>query len=135
MKIGELKDLKCDIVKLHKFCNGGAERTEHGNVDKVGTGFNVDGRRMMCGKHVVWYDTRIGYYGNSNASSQIELHESSHALFWKCFDEYLNENEDAILNAVCNKMAREMRKQQDVVEEEIKRLRDMMDEINEIGNE
>lgn len=133
MKIGELKNLKEDIVKLHKFCNGGAERKEHGDIDKVGTGFNVDGRRMMCGQHVVWYDTRIGYYGNSSAYPQIKLNESSHALFWKCFDEYLNENEDTILNAVCNKMAREMQNQQDVVEEEIKRLRDMMNEINNIG--
>lgn len=135
MKISEIKDLKCDIVKLHKFCNGGAERKPHGDVDKVGTGFNVDGRRKMCGTHTVWYDTHIGYYGNSNAYPQIELSDSSHALFWRCFDEYLNENEDAILNAVCNKMARELRKQQDVVEEEIKRLSGMMEEINNIGTE
>ena len=132
MKLEEIKNLKEDIVALHKFCNGGAQRKPHDNVDKVGTGFNVDGRRQMCGQHAVWYDTHIGKYGNSDAWAQIKLHESSHALFWKCFDEYLNENEDAILNAVCNKMAREMQKQQGVVEAEIKRLQDMITEINSI---
>lgn len=47
MSINEVKELKRAIVDLHKFCNGGAIREKKGDIDKYGTGFNVDGRRKM----------------------------------------------------------------------------------------
>ena len=130
MTIPEIKDLKRAIIDLHKFCNGGAVRQEKGKIDKFGTGFCVDGRRKMCGDHHVWYDTHIGYYGSSSAYSQIELPSSTHNVFWKCFDEYLNEHEDEILNAVCGKMQTRLLKERAAVDAEINRLSKLMEDVD-----
>lgn len=129
MNIKEIKELKHAIVDLHKFCNGGAIRTKQGDIDKFGTGFNVDGIRKMSGSHTIYYDTYYGYYGNSNAWSQIVLPQSTHDVFWKCFDEYLNEHEDQILNAVCQKMQLRLSKETATVQEEINRLTTLMNDL------
>lgn len=129
MNIKEIKELKKAIVDLHKFCNGGAIRTRQGDIDKYGTGFNVDGRRKMSGSHTIYYDTHYGYYGNSNAYSQIELPQSTHDVFWKCFDEYLNEHQDQILDAVCQKMQLRLSKEIATVQEEINRLTTLMNDL------
>lgn len=47
MNMQEIKELNRAIVELHKFCNGGAIRTKQGDIDKYGTGFNVDGRSNL----------------------------------------------------------------------------------------
>lgn len=132
MKINEIKELKKAIVDLHKFCNGGAIRREKGNIDKYGTGFNVDGRSSMSGRHTVWYDTYYGSYGNSIVYTQIELPSSTHELFWKCFDEYLNEHQDKILNAVCQKMQLRLSKETSTIQEEIDRLTTLMNDLDAI---
>jgi hypothetical protein len=132
MNINEIKELKRAIVDLHKFCNGGAIRKTQGNIDKCGTGFNVDGRRKMSGSHTIYYDTHYGYYGNSNASSQIELPQSTHEIFWKCFDEYLNEHQDQILNGICQKMQLRLSKETATIQEEIDRLTTLMNDLDEI---
>lgn len=129
MNIKEIKELRRAIVDLHKFCNGGAIRAKQGDIDKYGTGFNVDGRRKMSGSHTVYYDTHYGYFGNSSAYPQIELPQSTHDVFWKCFDEYLNEHEDQILNAVCQKMQRRLSKETATVQEEINRLTTLMNDL------
>lgn len=135
MNIKEIKELKRAIVDLHKFCNGGAIRTRQGDIDKYGTGFNVDGRRKMSGSHSVYYDTHYGYYGNSSAYSQIELPQSTHNLFWECFDEYLNEHQDQILNAVCQKMQLRLSKETATLQEEINRLTTLMNDLNAIKSQ
>ncbi|MCR4849059.1 MAG: hypothetical protein K5920_09465 [Bacteroidales bacterium] len=135
MKIGEIKELKRAIVDLHKFCNGGAIRERKGDIDKYGTGFNVDGRRKMSGSHTIYYDTHYGYYGNSSSYSQIELPSSTHEIFWKCFDEYLNEHQDEILNAVCKKMQLRLSKETDTIKEEIDHLTTLMNELDDIKAE
>lgn len=135
MKIVEIKDLKRAIVDLHKFCNGGAIRTQKGDIDKYGTGFNVDGRRKMSGSHSIYYDTHYGYYGDSNAYPQIELPQSTHDLFWKCFDEYLNEHQDQILNAICQKMQLRLNRETGTIQEEINRLTSLLNDLNAISGQ
>lgn len=132
MNIKEIKELKQAIVNLHKFCNGGAIRTRQGDIDKYGTGFNVDGRRKMSGSFTVYYDTHYGYYGNSSAYPQIELPQSTHEIFWKCFVEYLNEHQDKILNAVCQKMQLRLTKETVTIQEEISRLTTLMNDLDAI---
>lgn len=132
MTIKEIKELQRAIVDLHKFCNGGAIRTRQGDIDKYGTSFNVDGRFKMSGSHTVYYDTHYGYYGNSSAYPQIELPQSTHNIFWQCFDEYLNEHQDKILNAVCQKMQLILSKETDTVQEEINRLTTLMNDLDAI---
>ena len=132
MKINEIKELKKAIVDLHKFCNGGAIRQKKDNIDKYGTGFNVDGRRKMSGSHTVYYDTHYGYYGNSSTFPQIELPSSTHELFWKCFDDYLNEHQDEILNAVCQKMQFRLSKETDTIQEEISNLTTLLNDLDAI---
>lgn len=132
MNINEVKELKRAIVDLHKFCNGGAIREKKGDIDKYGTGFNVDGRRKMCGTHTIYYDTHYGYYGNSNAYIQIELPSSTHEIFWKCFDEYLNEHQDEILNGVCKKMQLRLSKETDTIKKEIDNLTTIMNDLDDI---
>jgi hypothetical protein len=132
MDIKEIKELKKAIVDLHKFCNGGAIRKKQGNIDKYGTGFNVDGRRKMSGSHTIYYDTHYGYFGNSCAYPQIELPPSTHDIFWKCFDEYLNEHQDQILNSVCQKMQLRLSKETATVQEEINRLTTLMNDLDAI---
>lgn len=135
MNIKEIKELKRAIDDLHKFCNGGAIREQQSNIDKYGTGFNVDGRRKMSGSHSVYYDTHYGYYGNSNAYSQIELPQSTHNLFWKCFDEYLNEHQDQILNIICQKMQLKLSEEMNIVQEEINRLTTLMNDLDAIKSQ
>lgn len=135
MEIVEIKDLKRAIVDLHKFCNGGAIRTQKGNIDKYGTGFNVDGRRKMSGSHSIYYDTYYGYYGDSSAYPQIELPQSTHDLFWKCFDEYLNEHQDQILNAICQKMQLRLNREAGTIQVEINRLTSLMNDLNAISGQ
>lgn len=132
MDIKEIKELKRAIVDLHKFCNGGAIRSKQGDIDKYGTGFNVDSSKKMSGSHTVSYDTYYGYFGDSGAYTQIELPQSTHNLFWKCFDEYLNEHQDQILNAVCQKMQLRLSKETAIIQEEIDRLTSLMNDLDVI---
>ena len=136
MDIEEIKELKRAIIDLHKFCNGGAIRQQEDGIGKYGidkygtTGFNVDGRRNMSGRHTVYYDTQYGYYGHSSVYTQIELPLSTHELFWKCFDEYLNEHQDQILNAVCQKMQLRLNKETSTIQKEIDRLTTLMNDLD-----
>ena len=132
MDIKEIKELKRAIVDLHKFCNGGAIRKKQGDIDKYGTGFNVDDRGKMSGSHSIYYGTHYGYYGDSSVYTQIELPQSTHNLFWKCFDEYLNEHQDQILNAVCQKMQLRLSKETATIQEEIDRLTTIMNDLDAI---
>ena len=132
MNIKEIKELKRAIVNLHKFCNGGAIRRKQGNIDKYGTGFNMNGCGKMSGSHNICYDTNYGYFGDSSTYTQIELPQSTHSLFWKCFDEYLNEHQDQILNAVCQKMQLRLSKETATIQEEIDRLTSLMNDLDAI---
>ena len=132
MTIKEIKELQLAVVKLNKFCHGGAIRRERGNIDKFGTGFNVDGRRKMCGTYTLFYDTHYGYYGYSDCSSQIELPSSTHSLFWECFKEYLNEHQDEVLDAVCQKMQKSLSEETGAIQEEIDRLNALKADLEKI---
>ena len=134
MKLSEVKELKQAVDALYKHANGGAIRERKGNIDKYHAAFNCDGRWKMCGEHKVFYDSNYGYYGNSSCYSQIELPQSTWPIFWKYFDEYLNENKDTILNAVCAKMRDALCKETDVIQDEIDKLTMFMDALKQDKN-
>lgn len=120
--IKEVRELDGAIKDLEKFCSGGAIRHEEGNIDKCHAEFNRDERFSMVGTHRVFYSSNVGYYGSSDCYTQIELPESCRNLFWKCFDQYLNEHQDAILIDICKRMKFELAADINVVKEKIDEL-------------
>ena len=130
--ITEIYELDRAIKALEKFCTGGAIRhaLPSRDIDKCHAEFNRDNRFSMAGAHTVFYSSNIGYYGNSNCSSQIELPQSCRELFWKCFDRYLNEHQDEILLAICKKMKVALAEDNEVVKQKIEELTALYNELN-----
>lgn len=120
--IKEVRELDRAIKGLEKFCSGGAIRQEEGNIDKCHAEFNRDERFSMAGTHRVFYSSCVGYFGSSDCYTQIELPESCRNLFWKCFDQYLNEHQDAILHDICKRMKFALAADINVVKGEIDKL-------------
>ena len=127
--IKEIHELHKAIQDLHKFCNGGAVRKEKGNLDKCHAEFNRDDRFSMAGTHKVFYSSNVGYYGNIDCYTQIELPESTRGLFWRCFDEYLNDNQDTILNDICQRMRLALSAEASTIVDEIGRLQELVKSI------
>lgn len=134
--IKEIYELDRAIKALEKFSTGGAIRKEipERSIDKCHAAFNRDDRFSMAGKHPVFYSSNYGYYGDSSCYTQIELPESCHKLFWRCFDEYLNEHQDEIFLAICKKMKVALAEDNAVVKEKIEELTALYDELNGVNN-
>ena len=135
MQLNEIKKLNTAIQDLRKFASGGAVRKEQGRIDKFGTGFNLDNRFAMCCDHRISYDTWRGSFGNSDCDRQLRLDCCVAPIFWKCFDEYLNDHQDEILLAVARKMEMQMSKEVDVVKKEIKELNEFVDALENVKEE
>ena len=125
-----------DINRLENFANGGywkaidrpnKKDNPDSNVDKYGRGFNKDDRFNACPPHTIRYNSWRGYYGNSGSSSILSIGNES--LFWRCFDDYLNEHQDEILKAVANRMRIELQKDIDVLKSERDRIDGVIDEL------
>lgn len=131
-KITEIYELDRAIKALEKFSTGGAIRkpVPKRNIDKCHAEFNRDDRFSMAGNHTVYYSSNYGYYGDSSCYTQIELPKSCRALFWECFDSYLNEHQDEILLAICKKMKVALAEDNDVVKEKIEELTALYNELN-----
>ena len=125
-----------DINRLKNFVNGGylnaigrpnGENEENPNIDKFGRGFNKDDRFNACSPHTIRYNSWKGTYGNSGSTSILSI--GSEILFWRCFDQYLNQRQDEILNAVADLMQIELQKNIDVLKDERDRINNVIEEL------
>lgn len=126
-----------DINKLKNFANGGYDKaiqtpTElHNNyseIDKFGRGFSTEGGNISaCFPHKLYYNSWRGHYGDSSVGRILTI--SNGELFWSCFDQYLNQHQDEILNAVADLMRIELQKGIDVLKKERDRINSVIDEL------
>ena len=125
-----------DINRLKNFANGGylnaigrpnGENEENPNIDKFGRGFNKDERFCAAGTHKLFYSSKRGYFGSSDCYEIISIDNKE--LFWNCFDQYLNQHQDEILNAVADLMQIELQKNIDVLKDERDRINNVIEEL------
>lgn len=134
MEVNTMFRIKADIKRIEKFfdkendsymCNA-----KDSSCDKYGRGFNKDSRFSATGDtHKVSYDSWKGYFGDSNCRNQLNI--NSKELFWKCFDEYLNEHQAEIMLAIADKMKKELSANTNVLVKEIQRLQETLVQIND----
>lgn len=122
-----------DINTLKIFANGGywkaIDRPDKrdnpcSRVDKYGRGFNTDDRFSGLGTHKLFYASKYGFYGSSDTYTMLSIGNTD--LFWGCFDDYLNQHQDEILNAVADLMQKELQTSIDVLKEERNRIAEII---------
>jgi hypothetical protein len=125
MEYSDFLELKDDLENVKYFLEKGYHEPK-GKVDKVGVGFNVDGRFKACDGIELHYDSYRGSYGCSDCSTQLRIDNSKR--FWKYFLMYLNENQFSILDFIADKMKEEMGKNTDAIKKKIAELNQILED-------
>lgn len=142
MTVDDMMSTLKDINRLKNFVNGGylnaigrpnGEDEYNPTIDKFGRGFNKDDRFNACPTHTIRYNSWKGIYGNSGSSSILSI--GNDTLFWRCFDQYLNQHQDEILNAVADLMQIELQKNIDVLKDERQRISNTIDLLTKGGQD
>ncbi len=142
MTVDDMMSTLKDINRLKNFVNGGylnaigrpnGEDEYNPTIDKFGRGFNKDDRFNACPTHTIRYNSWKGIYGNSGCSSILSI--GNDTLFWRCFDQYLNQHQDEILNAVADLMQIELQKNIDVLKDERQRISNTIDLLTKGGQD
>ena len=127
MDLKEIKKLNRDAKTLDTFFKRYNEKISEPTCDKYEAKFNGDDRWCFAGKHAISFNTRYGYYGNSSCSTFDTI--SNDKLFWKFFDEFVNDKKEEIFKYISDKFKKEIKKNTQVIEEEITELNNFLTEI------
>lgn len=135
--INDVKLLMVDVKHLRHFANGGYEQAIESpkglhradqNIDKYGRGFNkARDNFSAAGQHFLTYSSWKGYYGDSGCTTILSLNQRE--IFWNCFDKYINEHQDEILNGIADIMEKELQSSIDVIVQERDLLTKMIEEV------
>lgn len=141
--ITDVKKLMLDVNRLRNFANGGYNKAiespkelhhERQSIDKYGRGFNTNFYNYLAAQeHKVTYSSWKGYFGDSSCSTILKI--GCNELFWECFDKYLNEHQDEVLNGIADMMEKELQSSIDVIVQERDLLNKMIEEVQKGGQD
>lgn len=128
-KLEELKELRKNVFSIRNFLNVSIQKYKSDSrIDKLGYGFNIDGRFSACKGVTITFDSLVGSYGSSDCSTIVRL---SPDIFNKHLLKYLNVNKHLIMEKIADSIEKEAKALRQEAEKE---LQSELDKLKELGD-